>query len=135
MIHLNTQIVSLNEEVRRALYQERLSNIDFEQYLPELIGQTEVLTDEYRKQLAKHLPARVEGNEMMLFAISINLNVISYSIRLSVDARVQHVTARLHSRLAVPQDGGHRQPNPAHHWRFARKCNLNNQYSNQYIFY
>ena len=56
------QIVSLNEEVRRALYQERLSNIDFEQFLPDLIGQTEVLTDEYRKQLAKHLPARVEGN-------------------------------------------------------------------------
>lgn len=56
--------MSLNEEVRRALYQERLSNIDFEQYLPDLIGQTEVLTDEYRKQLAKHLPARVEGKTL-----------------------------------------------------------------------
>ena len=54
--------MSLNEEVRRALYgSERLSVLDFESFLPELIGPTEVLTDEYRKQLAKFLPARVEG--------------------------------------------------------------------------
>lgn len=56
------EIVSLNEEVRRALYgSERLSALDLDSYLPDLIGPTEVLTDEYRKQLAKHLPARVEG--------------------------------------------------------------------------
>jgi len=48
--------------VRRALYgSERLSALDLDSYLPDLIGPTEVLTDEYRKQLAKHLPARVEG--------------------------------------------------------------------------
>jgi hypothetical protein len=40
---------------------ERLSALDLDSYLPDLIGPTEVLTDEYRKQLAKHLPARVEG--------------------------------------------------------------------------
>ena len=48
--------------MRRALYgSERLSALDLDSYLPDLIGPTEVLTDEYRKQLAKHLPARVEG--------------------------------------------------------------------------
>jgi len=55
------EIVSLNEEVRRALYGQSLSTLDLENYLPELIGPTEILTDEYRKQLSKHLPARIEG--------------------------------------------------------------------------
>jgi len=55
------EIVSLNEEVRRALYGPSLSSLDLENYLPELIGPTEILTDDYRKQLSKHLPARIEG--------------------------------------------------------------------------
>lgn len=53
--------------MRRALYgSERLSALDLDSYLPDLIGPTEVLTDEYRKQLAKHLPARVEGKKKQI---------------------------------------------------------------------
>ena len=67
------QIVSLNEEVRRALYgSERLSALDLDSYLPDLIGPTEILTDEYRKQLAKHLPARVEGISSHLITAVLN---------------------------------------------------------------
>jgi hypothetical protein len=62
IVCLTAQIVSLNEEVRRALYgTDRLSTLDLDSYLPDLIGPTEVLTDDVRKQLVKHLPARVEG--------------------------------------------------------------------------
>lgn len=53
--------MSLNEEVRRALYGQSLSTIDLENYLPDLIGPTEILSDDFRKQFSKHLPARVEG--------------------------------------------------------------------------
>ena len=55
------QIVSLNDEVRRALYGSSLSTLDLDSYLPDLIGHSEVMNDEHRKQLAKHLPARIEG--------------------------------------------------------------------------
>lgn len=61
-LNLQKQIVSLNEEVRRALYGvERLSALDLESFLPDLLGPTEILTEEYRKALSKFLPARVEG--------------------------------------------------------------------------
>lgn len=62
--------------MRRALYgSERLSALDLDSYLPDLIGPTEVLTDEYRKQLAKHLPARVEGMTTFSPAKSIHVRL------------------------------------------------------------
>ncbi len=51
----------MSEELRRALYASSTTSLDLELFLPDLIGNTEVLTEEHRKQLCRHLPARAEG--------------------------------------------------------------------------
>lgn len=76
------QIVSLNEEVRRALYgSERLSALDLDSYLPDLIGPSEILTDDYRKQLAKHLPARVEGTRRFFLVFILIKTAIEFQLK------------------------------------------------------
>ncbi|XP_026678584.1 TLD domain-containing protein 2-like [Diaphorina citri] len=47
------------EELRRALYAN--PSLDLDLFVPDLNGVTEILTDEHRKQLCRHLPARAEG--------------------------------------------------------------------------
>lgn len=100
------QIVSLNEEVRRALYgSERLSALDLDSYLPDLIGPSEILTDDYRKQLAKHLPARVEGTRCFFLVFILIKTAIEFQLkknRISVDVGVQHVSKWLQFEFAVP---------------------------------
>ena len=74
--------------MRRALYgSERLSALDLDSYLPDLIGPTEVLTDEYRKQLAKHLPARVEGECFYHF-------IIKFELRIDGVSELQYIQTR-----------------------------------------
>jgi hypothetical protein len=65
---------------------ERLSALDLDSYLPDLIGPTEVLTDEYRKQLAKHLPARVEGE-----CFIINIIIMKLELRIDGVSELQYV--------------------------------------------
>ena len=99
--------------MRRALYgSERLSALDLDSYLPDLIGPTEVLTDDYRKQLAKHLPARIEGIKLCPVRLSPG-KVRRYkcallSNRLPVDVGFQHVRKRIQPQLPLPQNDGHR---------------------------
>lgn len=50
----------MNEELRRALYAS-VTSLDLECFVPDLNGKTEILTEEHRKQLCRHLPARAEG--------------------------------------------------------------------------
>ncbi|XP_065214765.1 nuclear receptor coactivator 7 isoform X8 [Planococcus citri] len=55
------EVLSMSDELRRALYATSTNSLDFELFLPDLNGATEILTEEHRKQLCRHLPARAEG--------------------------------------------------------------------------
>ncbi|XP_076659747.1 TLD domain-containing protein mustard isoform X19 [Halictus rubicundus] len=54
-------VLSMSEEVRRALYANSAISLDNEVIVPDLVGNTEILSDEHREQLCRHLPARAEG--------------------------------------------------------------------------
>nr|CAD7408857.1 unnamed protein product [Timema cristinae] len=51
----------MSEELRRALYASSVGSLDLDLLIPELVGVTEILTEEHRKKLCRHLPARAEG--------------------------------------------------------------------------
>lgn len=51
----------MSEELRRALYASSVGSLDLDAYVPDLVGATEILTEDHRKNLCKHLPARAEG--------------------------------------------------------------------------
>nr|CAD7445975.1 unnamed protein product [Timema bartmani] len=55
------EVLSMSEELRRALYASSVGSLDLELLIPELVGVTEILTEEHRKKLCRHLPARAEG--------------------------------------------------------------------------
>ncbi|XP_050433177.1 oxidation resistance protein 1 isoform X5 [Adelges cooleyi] len=55
------EVLSMSDELRRAFYANSVNSLDFDSYIPELHGTTEILTEEHRKQLSRHLPARAEG--------------------------------------------------------------------------
>ncbi|KAI5715879.1 hypothetical protein M8J77_024019 [Diaphorina citri] len=55
------QKLPMCEELRRALYAN--PSLDLDLFVPDLNGVTEILTDEHRKQLCRHLPARAEGKK------------------------------------------------------------------------
>ncbi|XP_076284047.1 TLD domain-containing protein mustard isoform X5 [Lasioglossum baleicum] len=55
------EVLSMSEEVRRALYANSAISLDNEIIVPDLVGNTEILSDEHREQLCRHLPARAEG--------------------------------------------------------------------------
>ncbi|KAL1491172.1 hypothetical protein ABEB36_011812 [Hypothenemus hampei] len=60
----------MSEEYRRAFYSATPS-LDGELSPPDLIGKTEILTDEHRESLCRHLPARAEGyNWTLVFSTS-----------------------------------------------------------------
>lgn len=60
-ISLFFQVLSMSGELRRALYANSVPSLDLEPFLPDLVGNTEILTEEHRKSLCRHLPARAEG--------------------------------------------------------------------------
>lgn len=51
----------MSEELRRALYASSAGSLDIELFLPDLAGTTEILSEEHRRKLCRHLPARAEG--------------------------------------------------------------------------
>uniref|UniRef100_A0ABD2XDM0 Oxidation resistance protein 1 n=1 Tax=Trichogramma kaykai TaxID=54128 RepID=A0ABD2XDM0_9HYME len=55
------EVLSMSEELRRALYANSAISLDAELAVPDLVGTTEILSDEHREQLCRHLPARAEG--------------------------------------------------------------------------
>ncbi|XP_025419084.1 oxidation resistance protein 1 isoform X4 [Sipha flava] len=55
------EVLSMSDELRRAFYANSVNSLDFDSYIPDLHGITEILTEEHRKQLSRHLPARAEG--------------------------------------------------------------------------
>ncbi|XP_039295641.1 nuclear receptor coactivator 7 isoform X3 [Nilaparvata lugens] len=55
------EVLSMSEELRRALYASSAASLDLDLSLPDLNGVTEILTEDHRKQLCRHLPARAEG--------------------------------------------------------------------------
>ncbi|XP_025419082.1 oxidation resistance protein 1 isoform X3 [Sipha flava] len=57
----NNEVLSMSDELRRAFYANSVNSLDFDSYIPDLHGITEILTEEHRKQLSRHLPARAEG--------------------------------------------------------------------------
>nr|CAD7588673.1 unnamed protein product [Timema genevievae] len=58
---MEIEVLSMSEELRRALYASSVGSLDLELLIPELVGVTEILTEEHRKKLCRHLPARAEG--------------------------------------------------------------------------
>ncbi|XP_047499439.1 TLD domain-containing protein 2-like [Penaeus chinensis] len=59
---MNVQVVSMSEELRRALYSSgSLTSLDLEVFLPDVNGTTEIITDHVRKSMYKKLPARAQG--------------------------------------------------------------------------
>ncbi|XP_067014098.1 TLD domain-containing protein 2 isoform X7 [Anabrus simplex] len=54
-------VLSMSEELRRALYASSVASLDLDPFIPDLVGTTEILSEEHRKQLSRHLPARAEG--------------------------------------------------------------------------
>ncbi|XP_023247917.1 TLD domain-containing protein 2 isoform X10 [Copidosoma floridanum] len=57
-----SKVLSMSEELRRALYHNNSAvSLDSEIIVPDLVGATEILSDEHREQLCRHLPARAEG--------------------------------------------------------------------------
>jgi hypothetical protein len=63
------QVLSMSEELRRALYASNAASLDIELFVPDLVGVTEILSEEHRKKLCRHLPARAEGNKYSTFGI------------------------------------------------------------------
>lgn len=61
-----SQVLSMSEEFRRALYANSAVSLDNDVIVPDLIGTTEILSDEHREQLCRHLPARAEGYQWTL---------------------------------------------------------------------
>lgn len=61
-----SQVLSMSEEFRRALYANSAISLDNDIIVPDLIGTTEILSDEHREQLCRHLPARAEGYQWTL---------------------------------------------------------------------
>ncbi|XP_050465814.1 oxidation resistance protein 1 isoform X4 [Cataglyphis hispanica] len=57
----DSEVLSMSEEVRRVLYANSAISLDNEIIVPDLIGTTEILSEEHREQLCRHLPARAEG--------------------------------------------------------------------------
>ncbi|XP_024080710.1 nuclear receptor coactivator 7 isoform X3 [Cimex lectularius] len=55
------EVLSMSGELRRALYATSVASLDLELFLPDLVGTTEILSEDHRKQLCRHLPARAEG--------------------------------------------------------------------------
>lgn len=51
----------MSDELRRALYANSAISLDADIALPDLIGTTEILSEEHREHLCRHLPARAEG--------------------------------------------------------------------------
>ncbi|XP_011066408.1 PREDICTED: oxidation resistance protein 1 [Acromyrmex echinatior] len=60
------EVLSMSEEFRRALYANSAISLDNDVIMPDLIGTTEILSDEHREQLCRHLPARAEGYQWTL---------------------------------------------------------------------
>ena len=59
----------MSEELRRALYASSAASLDLELFIPDLVGVTEILSEEHRKKLCRHLPARAEGIFMFLICV------------------------------------------------------------------
>ncbi|XP_068222732.1 oxidation resistance protein 1 isoform X3 [Palaemon carinicauda] len=58
----NPEVVSMSEELRRALYSSSsLTSLDLEVFLPEVVGTTDIVTDHVRKSMYKKLPVRCQG--------------------------------------------------------------------------
>ncbi|XP_051158882.1 oxidation resistance protein 1 isoform X4 [Leptopilina boulardi] len=55
------EVLSMSEELRRALYANSAVSLDTEIIVPDLVGTTEILGDDHREHLCRHLPARAEG--------------------------------------------------------------------------
>ncbi|XP_044011042.1 oxidation resistance protein 1-like isoform X15 [Aphidius gifuensis] len=55
------EVLSMSEELRRALYANSAISLDIDVIVPDLVGATEILSDEHRENLCRHLPARAEG--------------------------------------------------------------------------
>ncbi|KOC59759.1 Oxidation resistance protein 1 [Habropoda laboriosa] len=55
------EVLSMSEELRRALYTNSAVSLDNDVIVPDLVGNTEILSDDHREQLCRHLPARAEG--------------------------------------------------------------------------
>ncbi|XP_032676389.1 oxidation resistance protein 1 isoform X2 [Odontomachus brunneus] len=62
----DSEVLSMSEEFRRALYANSAVSLDNDVIVPDLIGTTEILSDEHREQLCRHLPARAEGYQWTL---------------------------------------------------------------------
>lgn len=56
----------MSEEFRRALYANSAISLDNDVIVPDLIGTTEILSEEHREHLCRHLPARAEGYQWTL---------------------------------------------------------------------
>ena len=73
-----------------------------------------MFTDDYRKQLAKHFPARIEGVKLPRLTVTrksemLQMSLIAFINRLSVDVGFQDVREPIQSQLTLPQNDGHRQ--------------------------
>ncbi|XP_044596415.1 nuclear receptor coactivator 7 isoform X6 [Cotesia glomerata] len=55
------EVLSMSDELRRALYANSAISLDVDVIVPDLVGTTEILSDEHREHLCRHLPARAEG--------------------------------------------------------------------------
>uniref|UniRef100_A0A1Y1KL46 Oxidation resistance protein 1 n=1 Tax=Photinus pyralis TaxID=7054 RepID=A0A1Y1KL46_PHOPY len=55
------EVLPMSEELRQALYSSVAPSLDIDIAPPELVGNTEILTDLHRESLCRHLPARAEG--------------------------------------------------------------------------
>ncbi|KAJ8679781.1 hypothetical protein QAD02_015568, partial [Eretmocerus hayati] len=53
------EVLSMSEELRRALYASGGPDLDV--LVPDLVGTTEILSDDHRENLCRHLPARAQG--------------------------------------------------------------------------
>ncbi|XP_073985564.1 TLD domain-containing protein mustard isoform X17 [Rhodnius prolixus] len=56
-----TKVLSMSGELRKVLYASSAASLDLDAFIPDLVGNTEILSEDHRKQLCRHLPARAEG--------------------------------------------------------------------------
>jgi hypothetical protein len=71
----------MSEELRRALYASSAASLDIELFLPDLVGVTEIFSEEHRKKLCRHLPARAEGKTCtMVLGLSCLFNISSFPL-------------------------------------------------------
>ena len=95
----------MSEELRRALYASNAASLDIELFIPDLVGVTEILSEEHRKKLCRHLPARAEGNKYSSFGMHIYIYIYIQGAAFNITHFESRITHLLYTAINTTEHG------------------------------